>query len=97
MKTFAWSNALGPKLDFLMASANRQGIKIDIIGLGYEIDPGLWFKIDALEQAVLGLPDDEVILCTDAYDVLYLDRAEAIEAKFRSFGGLRFGRLYQSG
>lgn len=86
MKAFAWSNSLGPKLDFLMASADKQNIKIDVIGLGYQVDPSFWFKIDALDQAVRGLPGDEMILCTDAYDVLYLDSAGAIEAKFRSFG-----------
>ena len=84
MRVFAWSNRRTRDLDLLLGSADKQRVQIEVIGLGYEADKGCFFKNDSLEEAIARLADDEIVLCTDGYDVLYLEGTEAIRAKFEA-------------
>lgn len=85
MRFFTWSNdATDERLNRLMQSATMHGISVEPIGVGRELDEGgdyngknLW-----LYERVCELDDDELVVCTDAFDVIYLTDAREIEEKF---------------
>ncbi len=82
MKCFAWADSIGPDLEILSSSADQHGVELEVIGLGMEFDSSLFAKLDALELAVRKLPVDQIVLCTDGYDVLYVDSPDNILQKF---------------
>ncbi|MBT4522960.1 MAG: hypothetical protein HOC23_23410 [Halieaceae bacterium] len=82
MRCFAWADSMGPELERLHSSTDNQGVELEVIGLGQEFDRSRFAKLDALELAVRRLPADQVVLCTDGYDVLYVDPPGTILRKF---------------
>lgn len=86
MRCYAWCNERGPLIELLLASARAQGIALELLGMGKPYE-SLLCKLEWLGERVRRLPEEELVLCTDAYDVLYLQKEEVIEQKFRGLGG----------
>jgi len=70
------------KMKYLLDSCNRNGIDLDIIGIGKRfswLERMKWFK-EYLETS-----KSDIICFTDGYDVFYLDNLNTIKDKFLSF------------
>ena len=93
MKFYMWADKESDLLGPIRDTARAYGITPEIIGEGAIIEPrgeinessDFVFKIFALKEAVSKLKDDEIVCCTDAFDVLYQDNEDAIREKFLSF------------
>lgn len=68
----------------LKLSAKKLGIAITPIGEG-ETFTDYTCKIDWFFDALQQLPPDDIVLCTDAHDVLYLQNEKQIRDKFIRF------------
>tara|TARA_B100002019_G_C21274161_1_gene604212 strand:- start:7644 stop:8381 length:738 start_codon:yes stop_codon:yes gene_type:complete len=86
MKFYTWCNdKKSERLNRILNSAKRQDITIEPIGEGRDIHEGgnyngknLW-----LYDKVCELPENEIVVCTDGFDVLYLSDETEIEKKFK--------------
>ena len=82
MKFYTWCNVeKHPKLEILEKSAKSRGIEISVLGSGIKWTRNFQ-KIGLLLEAIKNLNSDEIIVCTDAFDVLYLADAVSIEKSF---------------
>ena len=85
MKFYTWcNNSKSDKIQRLLNSAKLQNIEIEIIGSGRDIHEGgnyngknLW-----LYEKVCELDENEIVVCTDSFDVIYLTNADEIKQKF---------------
>jgi len=67
---------------------------IDIKNIGINVDwkgtdmsgPGGGMKANLLKEYVNTLPDNDIVLFTDAYDVFYIDNLETITERYLDFG-----------
>jgi hypothetical protein len=85
MKFYAWSNdKYDQRLSRLIDSAKSFEISVEVIGHGRNLNEGGLFKgkNDWLYERLCELDDDEIVVCTDAYDVIYLSSPSEIEEKF---------------
>ena len=79
------------KMEKLYASADKHGIKIDNWGAGVEwrgsdmTGPGGGQKVNILKQHIDNLPDTDILLFTDSYDV-YADNLETIRERYLDMG-----------
>lgn len=73
-----------PGLECLLDSCNKAGVEIDILGLGQPYK-GNGKKLIYVKKYVSELPDDDIVLFVDGYDVLILADKETILRKFLSF------------
>lgn len=90
--------------DLFMASCNRHGIKPVLLGWGTKW-VGFGQKTSAIRDYLIGLPEDEVVISVDPFDVVFLCDPGEIERKFRRLslpflcGALKLGpllrRVYQ--
>ena len=79
------------KCSRLFTSARHCGI--DIVNLGNNVEwqgtdmvgPGGGHKVNLLREYINKLPDNDVILFTDAYDVFYADNLETITERYLGF------------
>ena len=65
----------------LVKSARSVGIFVEPICCR-----GFMDKLFSLNAAIKGLSDDELVICTDGYDCLYLEDQETILKRFAEFG-----------
>ena len=85
MKFYTWcNNSKSDKIQRLLNSAKLQNIEIEIIGEGRDVHEGgklngknLW-----LYEKVCELDENEIVVCTDSFDVIYLTNADEIRQKF---------------
>ncbi|MDG2449916.1 MAG: hypothetical protein P8M34_09765 [Saprospiraceae bacterium] len=61
------------ELSILLESATRVGVKIDLM-----ICKGFLDKIKSLNEHLNSLDDQDYIICTDGYDVIYTRSADDI-------------------
>jgi len=80
------------KMQKLYSSAENKGISINNWGKGVEwrgsdmTGPGGGQKINILKNRIEELPDTDVLLFTDAYDVFYSDNLETIKERYLDMG-----------
>lgn len=87
MKFYTWCNIPNhPKVTVLELSAKRFNIPITILGSGIKWTRN-YLKIQLLYDAIKDLDNNEIILCSDAFDVLYLAGEQQILEKFLTFNG----------
>lgn len=78
MKYYTWCNIIDhPKLAVLEKSAKAFNIHINVLGKGVKWERNFQ-KVGLLLEAIEGVDENELILCTDAFDVLYLQNQDAI-------------------
>jgi hypothetical protein len=85
MKFYTWcNNSKSDKIQRLLDSAKLQNIDVDTIGEGRDVHKGgnlngknLW-----LYEKVCELDENEIVVCTDSFDVIYLTNADEIKQKF---------------
>lgn len=78
MKYYTWCNIIDhPKLAILEKSAKTFNINIHVLGKGIKWERNFQ-KIGLLLDAIENLDENELILCTDAFDVLYLQNSDTI-------------------
>lgn len=65
----------------LLGSCERNHIKIDILGMGLPYN-GNSEKLIYVREYVKNLPNDDIVLFVDAFDVLFLEGKDAILRKF---------------
>jgi len=85
MKFYTWcNNTDNHNYVRLNDSANMNGITIKPIGDGRNIHEGgnLYAKNIWLYEKVCELDENEIVVCTDAFDVIYLTSANEIKQKF---------------
>jgi hypothetical protein len=68
----------------LLASAAHWGIGVTVLGLGKPWQ-GFLQKLRALRAFLSRLPQERLCLCTDGYDVIYLQPAAVIVERYRRF------------
>lgn len=87
MHFFTWSNTTTqhPHYHLLIQSAQKQGLTLTPIGTGQDFSSYLC-KLKWLQDAIQDLPKTDLVLCTDANDVLYLRGQSDIEKKFLALG-----------
>eukprot|EP00638_Chattonella_subsalsa_P005338 CAMPEP_0117744694 /NCGR_PEP_ID=MMETSP0947-20121206/6915_1 /TAXON_ID=44440 /ORGANISM="Chattonella subsalsa, Strain CCMP2191" /LENGTH=424 /DNA_ID=CAMNT_0005561699 /DNA_START=17 /DNA_END=1288 /DNA_ORIENTATION=+ len=68
-----------------LESIIRHKIPLHVLGWGLKWH-GLSQKLEGSLEAVRELPDDCIVIFTDAYDVLYQEEAETIKQKFLDMG-----------
>ena len=74
-----WAKALKSReLAMLLESANRVGINIDVMQCGSFLE-----KPAALRNYLSTLPESDIVICTDGYDVLYVQGEETILSRFK--------------
>ena len=78
-------------LSLLLRSAKKYGIKVDVLGLDEKWDsgnkprldyPGGGQKINILKNKLKTIPDEDVVIFVDAYDVIFNADLHEIIAKF---------------
>ena len=74
-------SADSPELSLLRASATRLGLELTVLPCG-----GFLEKPVALDEFVSNLPETDLLLSTDGYDVLYTQPEDVIRARFSAFG-----------
>ena len=87
MKFYTWSNNENDeRLARLIKSARINNITVEIIGHGRDIneDGKLCGKNIWLYEKLQELNENEIIMCTDAFDVIYLASEGEILKKFKS-------------
>lgn len=88
MKFYTWCNDKNSEeLQRLLLSAKMNGIDVEPIGEGRDIHEGEYefhFKNLWLYEKVCELSDDEIVMCTDAFDVIYFAGETEIQEKFLS-------------
>lgn len=79
-----YMNEVNNLFGFLQVTASAKGLYPKIIGYGDHCwwPDGLGAKINALRKFVSEVPDDELVVFVDAFDVLVLADAEEISSKF---------------
>lgn len=85
MKFYTWCNDKSdPRLSRMLNSAKINNIEIIPIGEGLDINDGGRFngKNLWLYEELLKLDDDEIIMCVDAFDVIFLSDETEIKQKF---------------
>ena len=85
MKFYTWcNNSKSNKIKRLLDSAKLQNIKIETIGEGRDVNEGGEFngKNIWLYEKVCELEENEIVVCTDSFDVIYLTNADEIKQKF---------------
>lgn len=92
MKYFTFCNKYHSNLNMLLKSAKRFGIDITVLGIGVSWTHNS-LKLKLLFDAITDLPDDEVIVATDAFDVIYLQPEEVI---LKNFLNLKSPIIYAS-
>ena len=70
--------------DTLVESCSRLGLELTNLGTGQKWE-GLITKVRLFKDYLRTVPDDEVIMFVDAYDVVIIEEEAAILRKFRSF------------
>ena len=76
------------KMKKLYDSADKHSVKIDNWGAGVDwrgsdmTGPGGGQKVNILKQHIQHLPDTDILLFTDAYDVFYSDSLETIKERY---------------
>ncbi len=81
------------KMAMLEESSSRNGIEVtnifdvknDVWGGGTMEGPGGGQKLNLLRRHIQNLPDNDVVLFTDAYDVIYLRDLDTILGRFLGF------------
>lgn len=68
-------------LEQLLTSCKHYGVKIDVLGLGLPYR-GMIEKLIYVQKYIQTLPDKDIVMFVDAYDVLILDTPESILKKF---------------
>lgn len=84
MKFFTWCDRECYNLERLLKSAEIFGIEVEVLGLGLNFD-SYYCKMEWLYSRIENMDDHEILVCTDAMDVLYVDYPESIKEKFLSF------------
>ncbi|NJD18746.1 MAG: hypothetical protein FIA95_05620 [Gemmatimonadetes bacterium] len=69
----------------LLASAEHQGIPVQVLGLGRPW-AGFLQKLEAVRRALEGVAGDRIVVFTDAFDAVYLRPASALEERFLATG-----------
>ena len=85
MKFYTWcNNSKSNKIQRLLDSAKLQNINVETIGEGRDVHEGgkLNGKNIWLYEKVCELDENEIIVCTDSFDVIYLTNADEIKQKF---------------
>tara|TARA_Y100001938_G_C8095068_1_gene437574 strand:- start:1957 stop:4110 length:2154 start_codon:yes stop_codon:yes gene_type:complete len=93
-KVFAFATESNDGLKMLYESSLKYGVPLEYAGLNEEwtggdtsrLDyPGGGQKVNILKQTIKNLPDDQLVIFTDGYDVLYNDGLNTIIKKFKTF------------
>ena len=71
--------------DLFVQSTKRHNIPLDLLGVG-ETWQGFGWRWSLIQTHLENIPDEELILITDAFDTLILKNAKAFETAFKSFG-----------
>lgn len=86
MKFLTWcNNRNSDELNRLLNSAKNFGIDVLPIGEGRSAKEGDYefhFKNIWLAEAIKNYVDDEIVMCTDSFDVIYLTNESEIKNKF---------------
>jgi hypothetical protein len=85
MKFYTWcNNSKSDKIQRLLDSAKLQHIDVETIGEGRDVNEGGKFngKNLWLYEKVCELDENEIVVCTDSFDVIYLTNADEIKQKF---------------
>jgi uncharacterized protein with PIN domain len=85
MKFYTWcNNSKSDKIQRLLDSAKLQNIDVETIGEGRDVNEGGKFngKNLWLYEKVCELDENEIVVCTDSFDVIYLTNADEIKQKF---------------
>lgn len=84
MRFLTWCNKIDERSELLFASARHFGIDVEPIGLGKEYRGGV-SKIEWLHTFLQSLHPDEIVVCTDAFDCIWLRDADGMEDVFEDF------------
>eukprot|EP00003_Mantamonas_plastica_P001453 TRINITY_DN11020_c0_g2_i3.p4 TRINITY_DN11020_c0_g2~~TRINITY_DN11020_c0_g2_i3.p4 ORF type:complete len:115 (+),score=24.61 TRINITY_DN11020_c0_g2_i3:736-1080(+) len=84
MRHLTLATNLKPELERLKRSSERGGLSLEVMGLGMEWT-GFGLKVRLLLEFLKEQDGDDLIVFTDAYDVVNCDTAESIKEKFERF------------
>jgi hypothetical protein len=73
-------------LPLVLRAAAKQGVELLVLGRDLNAPQQHGFKIHFLNETLSGMPDDDVVLFVDAYDVLLTQGSDAILSGFYSLG-----------
>ena len=80
------------KLQRLVKSAEKNNIKIDVLGLelktnnlGHSNNAKFGMKLGLPQKYISNLPDDDIVVFTDAWDVIYNNNADQLVTRYKSF------------
>jgi hypothetical protein len=95
MRFMTWCNKIDERSELLFASARNFGIEVEPIGIGKEYRGGV-SKIEWLYEWLCFQPlaHDEILVCTDAHDCIYLrdPRPVPIRTKSITYAGEKWFR-----
>ena len=69
----------------LKESAKRNNINLTVLGFNQKWEGFIW-KFKMMKDAIKNLPDDEIVIFMDAFDVIILSNEKEIHDKFVSYG-----------
>jgi hypothetical protein len=84
MKFITVATNSSPHLERLLRSCRHYEIPLEVLGSGRPY-PHHGIKSQYILEYLPTLPDDEIVLFVDGYDVVFLTGADEIEEKFRAF------------
>lgn len=77
-------------LDRLLERAMKYGWSVEVLGMGdkrlQEWGKGFGVKIECLQRFLHTVPPEELVLFTDAYDILPCDAAEEVQRRYQLLG-----------
>lgn len=85
MRFLTWCNKIDERSELLFASARHFGIDVEPIGLGKEYRGGV-SKIEWLWEWLQGKKFNTFVVCTDAFDCVYLDKPVAVDSWLKGRG-----------
>lgn len=84
MRVVTVSNSETPGLNRYLASCRRFGIEPEILGMG-EPFPAKGAKLKYVIRRLRELPDEEIVLFSDAWDVVFVRNPDGLEDVFLTF------------
>jgi hypothetical protein len=95
MKVVLYATKPGGYWDGLIASAQRHKIQVDVLGWGTQWK-GFGHRLLAMREYVRMLPDHEIVVFVDAYDVVFLRNLSSMAAEYEERCRLRGDRIVLS-
>ncbi|MBT3311607.1 MAG: hypothetical protein HN379_06405 [Desulfobacteraceae bacterium] len=85
MKFYVWANSEDKRTTPIRDTAGQHNLELEFICNNVKFDQGCLFKFPSLYEKLCDLDDNEIVCCTDGFDVVYQDNLESIKNTFLSF------------